>query len=534
MGANALQSFCCRRWGRQERRALAYGMTNFSAAVLHNIFVTYYVDLALNVSHVSEGWFMAAQMLYCVWNSVNDPACGWWADTHTVQGLRRLPRIRKGGPLWALSFVAMWYPWADGRQNPTLAGLHLIFCLAMYDGWLSYTLVNHQALLADMTTENSERELCNMVGAACQMLGSFAIFFAQLFWDAQSLATFQRFAVVASAISCIGFYVTVSSPDISERRVEKQPGTKTSARADSDTPSLVTFARQTLQHRSYWVFIVMSLLQQFSCTFNTNFFSLFLVALVGRSLSPTMQAFVVYTGFVAPHMGTILLTPVLGWIGKKRVIQGLFVARAAAAVGTAAAAAALLPGLSLTSLLFSTGSDSLTPAAQATVLQIGQPSLAGKSGPAPAPLGVGDGSDNLALVAALVAGLWLNRVLTENVCRLQPLVVTDLIDEDTVMHRRSQSMSSMMFGSVALFTKPGQSLAPMFGAFVLARHTEPADVWFAVLRLVTCVPLVLAVAEAAVWARYALDGARLRWVKSAIRVQLPGDLPLFGQSADFV
>lgn len=40
------------------------------------------------------------------------------------------------------------------------------------------------------------------------------------------------------------------------------------------------------------------------------------------------------------------------------------------------------------------------------------------------------------------------------------LVLADIVDEDYVVNTRAQSMSSAIFGANALFTKPGQSLAP--------------------------------------------------------------------------
>jgi hypothetical protein len=63
-------------------------------------------------------------------------------------------------------------------------------------------------------------------------------------------------------------------------------------------------------------------------------------------------------------------------------------------------------------------------------------------------------------------------VFTEGCCKLLNLVVSDLIDEDSVLHSRETSISALIFGTTNLFTKPGQSLAPLIGTYYMARHCD--------------------------------------------------------------
>jgi Na+/melibiose symporter-like transporter len=62
-------------------------------------------------------------------------------------------------------------------------------------------------------------------------------------------------------------------------------------------------------------------------------------------------------------------------------------------------------------------------------------------------------------------------VFTEGTCKLLNLVVGDLVDEDTVIHGRRQAVSALMFGTVAFVSKPGQTLAPLIGTWLLALLT---------------------------------------------------------------
>eukprot|EP01059_Diplonema_ambulator_P010419 TRINITY_DN20457_c0_g1_i1.p1 TRINITY_DN20457_c0_g1~~TRINITY_DN20457_c0_g1_i1.p1 ORF type:complete len:520 (+),score=163.29 TRINITY_DN20457_c0_g1_i1:61-1620(+) len=502
---------------RNQRRAFAYGMTNFSAAVLNNVFITYYVEMALCVSKVTEGWFMAAQIIYCGWNSLNDPACGWWADTRAVKGdkgtyMRRIPRIKKAGPLWAASFLMCWFPWGVGTDTPVLAGLHLIITLICYDGWLSVTLVNHQALLADMTSDNTERERCNMYGAACQIIGSGSIFLGHLFWNPSDLTSFRYFAIGSAAVSCIGFYITCSSPYIDESAGNFEGSKQTEA------ISIVTFARQTLKHKNLWSFAAMGLLQQFACTFSTNFFSMFLTLLVGGFLPASVQSAVLYASFILPHLGTMAVTPILRIYSKKQVVMGLFVARlAVATVGLYATAMLLkVPVMGVLGLEEMTLKDDAVLLVKSVIGE--HASTAGAQLKA-----IGDIAGEVDKTTAwwfgmtLTFSVLLNRILTENVCRLEPLLVTDLIDEDCILHRRSHLMSSMIFGSIALITKPAQSLAPMVGYYYISRASDTMlHLFLCVLSLTFLVPLICTTLEILTWSRYGLTGKYLQFIKTAL------------------
>ena len=64
-----------------------------------------------------------------------------------------------------------------------------------------------------------------------------------------------------------------------------------------------------------------------------------------------------------------------------------------------------------------------------------------------------------------------NRVFTEGTCKLLNLVITDLVDEDCVVNGREQAVSALLFGSAALLSKPGQTLAPLIGTWLLNIQT---------------------------------------------------------------
>ena len=71
----------------------------------------------------------------------------------------------------------------------------------------------------------------------------------------------------------------------------------------------------------------------------------------------------------------------------------------------------------------------------------------------------------------LISFSFSNRVFTEGTCKLLNLVISDLVDEDFVQHNREHAASAVLFGMSALLSKPGQTLAPLIGTWLLAVYT---------------------------------------------------------------
>ncbi|KAG5855261.1 hypothetical protein ANANG_G00047230 [Anguilla anguilla] len=145
------------------------------------------------------------------------------------------------------------------------------------------------------------------------------------------------------------------------------------------------------------------------------------------------------------------------------------------------------------------------------------------------------GADQIYLLCVFIAS---NRVFTEGTCKLLNLVVTDLVDEDFVLNRRQQAASALLFGMVALVTKPGQTFAPLIGTWLLCVYTgydifergaakEAASAAEAVagparavtlqqgcFYLLVFVPITCALLQLLAWSRFTLHGKRLQNVKA--------------------
>ena len=213
--------------GSSRRRQLAYGAVMLASSAMNNLFVTYYIAMFAALPSLTPGWFYAGQLVFMVWNGVNDPLFGWLSDTlrapawlaaaAAVRGgsggapartaspavARRAAAIRWGGLAWALAFVFVWHPWT---ASATLTGVHFTLALVAYDSALSLVEVNHAALLADMAATGAERAGANAWAATLGAVGSGSSLAAYATWDPADLRGFRRTALAVALLAAAVFW----------------------------------------------------------------------------------------------------------------------------------------------------------------------------------------------------------------------------------------------------------------------------------------------------------------------------------------
>ncbi|XP_044924554.1 transmembrane protein 180 isoform X1 [Mustela putorius furo] len=406
--------------------------------------------------------------------------------------LARVRALGWHGPLLALSFLAFWVPWAP-------AGLQFLLCLCLYDGFLTLVDLHHHALLADLALSAHDRTHLNFYCSLFSAAGSLSVFASYAFWNKEDFSSFRAFCVALATGSGLGF---VGATQLLRRQVEaagRQPECPALAAdgglcgeelltgcQDAGSITLGQYLQQLARHRNFLWFVGMDLVQVFHCHFNSNFFPLFLEHLLSDHISLSTGSFLLGISYVAPHLNNLYFLPLCRRWGVYAVVRGLFL---------------LKLGLSLLMLLA--------------------------------------GPDRPGLLCLFIAS---NRVFTEGTCKLLTLVVTDLVDEDLVLNRRKQAASALLFGMVALVTKPGQTFAPLLGTWLLCFYTghdlfqqppltpvgsaqpwpeppAPAPAQAPTLRqgcfyLLVLVPITCALLQLFTWSQFTLHGRRLHMVKA--------------------
>lgn len=103
-------------------------------------------------------WTPSPQVVYMVWNAINDPLFGYLQDNSKVHccSQRRLS-ILYGAPLYSLAFLIAWFPWRSYTTGDWMSGLHLMVALCAFDGMLTFVLLAQCALFAEISSHHQSR-----------------------------------------------------------------------------------------------------------------------------------------------------------------------------------------------------------------------------------------------------------------------------------------------------------------------------------------------------------------------------------------
>ncbi|CAG5120085.1 unnamed protein product [Candidula unifasciata] len=473
----------------------AYGSITLFTSLLHNIFLLYHVDVFVSVYKIDKSSFWLGETIFLVWNSLNDPLFGWFSDKKFLSlsssknsnsssiVWTRLKTLHLYGPLFACAFSLFWINWA-------WPGLQFAICLCLYDGFLTMIDLHHSALLADLSVSDNLRTRLNARSSLFSAFGSLSVFLSYLVWNKSNLFVFRCFCYGLAVLSFVGYSIMVrvlktsymkflkdSDPDIEVAH----PATGNGADPKSQA-SVVKFGKQLLSHKNFLWFAFLNFIQVFHCHFNSNFFPLFLDTLLGEAVSPAIASCLLGVSFVAPHINNLYFLKLCEKHGIYSVIRTLFIVK-----------------LFLSFLMY------------------------------------GAGPHQIWLLCIFIAS---NRVFTEGTCKLLSLVISDLVDEDVVLHSRPQAVSALVFGTAALVSKPGQTLAPVIGTWVLKLQTghdifrtgeESGSIKLdlskmdahtrdayrnGVFLMLICVPVVCASFQLLAWSCYTLRDQRLAKVKA--------------------
>uniref|UniRef100_A0A3B3ZBI2 Uncharacterized protein n=1 Tax=Periophthalmus magnuspinnatus TaxID=409849 RepID=A0A3B3ZBI2_9GOBI len=394
--------------------ALAYAMTTLGSCMINNIFSFYYVKLFLNKYKISESAFHQSQVVFMIWNAVNDPLFGYLQDNSKVYccSKRRLS-ILYGAPLYSLAFLLAWFPWRSYYPGDWMSGAQLMVSLCAFDALLTFVLLAQCALFAEISNHHQSRLRLVKYSQVASLIGSSSILFSGVVsTNMEDFASFQAFTVVIAALSCgcmlyTGFHCESRFDNKlteSEDRVSDNLG---------DSLSLMkSQIWQILTNRDFQLFVLMNFCQVFILAFFNNFTLIFTEHLIPPDVLPTLAKSIMYgAGFICPQLLVLSCQRLLHSVGYYRIILITFYVE----TGMGVAMLALGPQHYYILALF----------------------------------------------------LTINMIIIQAAFSLFGLPLADIIDSDLQKHKRSCPLSSMVFGTNALFTKPAQSLAPMIVLTIL-------------------------------------------------------------------
>ncbi|TFF92763.1 MAG: hypothetical protein EU543_05100 [Promethearchaeota archaeon] len=169
-------------------------------------------------------WIVIAQIIYAVWNVVNDPLFGNKINNTKFYNKRRgeyqryIPYIKYGAPLFSLAFALVFFPPGILRADPSLTAQIWLFVWYLvtqiaYDTLFTIVLCAYVALLPQMTLDQQEREKIQILCTIFTLPGVLVGFILPLVFLAnptsESITIFQ-FLVIGIAIFGLLPYIVLS------------------------------------------------------------------------------------------------------------------------------------------------------------------------------------------------------------------------------------------------------------------------------------------------------------------------------------
>lgn len=457
--------------------AVAYAMTTVGASMMNSIFGFYYVKLFLNKYNISESAFHQSQVVYMIWNALNDPLFGYLQDNSRVPCCsRRRLSILYGAPFYSLAFLITWFPWRAYHPGDWLSGLHLMVTLCAFDGMLTFVLLAQCALFAEISAHHQNRLRLIQYSQVASLLGSSSVLFCGLLSDnMEDFGAFQAFCVLVAIFACgCMLFTGLNSESRFENKAQEEllsdafsssPPSSSSPPAQSklSLAAVLSMTWQILSNRDFQLFVLMNFFQVFMLTFCSNFTMIFADHLIPADVLPSLAKSIMYgAGFICPQILVLSSQRLLQQFGYYRLILMTFYLEAGGAV---------------------------------LMLVMGH-------------------THHYLLAFFLTA----NMVLVHAAFSLFNLPLADIIDSDLQRHKRSTPLSSMVFGTNALFTKPAQSLAPMLVVTILNQYgyenlkditkdTDPSalqPLHGAMFYLVCVVPLCVSALQVLAWRPFSI------------------------------
>ncbi|MHA1509029.1 MAG: MFS transporter [Promethearchaeota archaeon] len=219
-----------------------YAIGAIPAGLLSYVFSLKYVELFYDNLQLLPGLFIIGQIIYMTINALNDPLSGQLSDRTNRKkwGSRRIVYIKYGAPIWALTFLLVWFPWSF--DNQIVIFFHYVISICLFDTMLTLVVLVWMALLPEMTSDIDERNKGHFISLVFGAI--FVVPFFLILGDMEPTSqSFQFLMIIIAVVSTLLLWLTAY---LCEEKLEYQK--------DEVFPFWKS-VKETLKLRSFLIFI---------------------------------------------------------------------------------------------------------------------------------------------------------------------------------------------------------------------------------------------------------------------------------------
>lgn len=280
------------------KKGLIVAATTFGSRIISSTFNFYYVKVVLDRYHMTQAWFQLSQMLFAIWNAINDPWFGYLQDNSPGSWISvRRKCILYGALPWVLSFLIPFFPWSNytSGDNSFLCFVQGLTSLCLFDTFFTFCLLAHCALMTEYAESDQERlTLVKYMGVA-GIVGSSSVFFSNYFSVGLSNYGMFQFTCAIQAILALGLFsitglYAATKYDQESQRIEP-------------TGSYWKLTKDIFKNRNFLSFVAVNFMQELHITYVMSFAKIFSEQMIPESqLSNSGRSFLLGALMVLPQV----------------------------------------------------------------------------------------------------------------------------------------------------------------------------------------------------------------------------------------
>uniref|UniRef100_A0A7E4VCY7 Major facilitator superfamily protein n=1 Tax=Panagrellus redivivus TaxID=6233 RepID=A0A7E4VCY7_PANRE len=451
----------------------------FGLGLLHTCFSFYYVKVFLNVFKVNEYWFNVSQLLYMLWNAVNDPLFGYLQDVGGTWMKDRSKIFTWFGPPMSLAFLTLWFPWGGPDSPPWVEGLHMIVALFLYDAFFSCIGVAWGALFTESTRDHRKRVKAlkySQTAILCSV--NVIMIMEKASHSLDNFGAFQNVSIMLAIVAAACFVITgYKSSDPAPTGYSRDK--LLSVDDDEEAPSLshphsfksvLATTKELFASRDFQVVMATNFIHTCRSTAHLNFASIATDLVIPQSvLSKGSWQLSVFFAVctLMPQILIILNERLIVRAGAYRII--------------------------MVSFLASMMSAAMYPLSRSPYV--------------------------------VMFFMLIDMITVHSTAPLFNIFLAEFIEDDAVRNKRKSTLSSIVFSLNALIIKPATSIAPVIIVYLLNRsgytiyqhdHISTPQLSNCMLRILFATPVFLGFLQFVLFRKYSL-----RHRVSASKLALP-------------
>ena len=284
-----------------------YAFGAIPTGLLGFVFSFKYIEFFFDDLALLPSFFILGQIIYMTINSLNDPLSGQLSDRTDRErwGSRRLIYIKYGGPIWALTFLLVWFPWS--LTNQIIIFLHYVVTICLFDTMYTLVILLWLALLPEMTMDIDERNKAQFFATILGTVVTLPVFIIIANIPPNS-DQFRAIMFILAAISTVFILLTAS---MCEERPEFQ-----SDKVFTLKESIIA----TFRSRTFLVYAGFYLCQNMLGSLGLSYFFVYLLLL--ESITPGLDIillfFVIF--FFVGYLGNIIAIRLRPKWGMRRIM----------------------------------------------------------------------------------------------------------------------------------------------------------------------------------------------------------------------